>query len=186
MPRPKKYSDEEIKEDIKRFFLDPDHWVYQYGTPAECGPTSPYYKRQLEVLFEDRYFHWVTHRIIDRLVKEKFLKEIEVKLSSDVRVKFVVRSDVKHYKREINKRVKLIEWCSSPRITEVLGKWGEHLTEFMFARLGFRVISRNTNEFKSKKWTKTNHDLDFIVEKDGILLRCRGKKHTSVYGKRGI
>jgi len=168
MPRPKKYLDEEIEKDIRMFFQDPNHWVYQYGTPSECGPTSPYYKRQVEVLFEDQYFHWVTHRIINKLIRENFLKEIKMKLPSGVEIKFVVRSDVRYYKREIKRRIKLIEWYSSPKITGVLGKWGEHLAEFMFLRLKFNIVDRNTNKFKGKVWTQTNHDLDFIVEKDGI------------------
>ena len=70
-----KYSDEQIKEDIKSFFQNPDHWVYSYGKADDCNPDSPYHRKQLEVLFEDRYFHWVTHRVVNDLIDENFLKE---------------------------------------------------------------------------------------------------------------
>ncbi len=167
--RPKKIPYEEIKEDIKSFFKDPDHWVYKYGTPSECNPDFPYYKRQIGVLFEDKYFHWTTNRIIDELVKENFLTEVRVKLSTGSEAIFVVRKGVRYYKRNLKKIVGLIEWYSDPKINEARGKWCEHLAEFMFYRLGFRVVDRNTRRFGEKVWEKTSHDLDFIVEKDGIF-----------------
>lgn len=36
----------------------------------EDNPESVFYSRQLEVLFEDEFFHWVTNRAIVRLVHE--------------------------------------------------------------------------------------------------------------------
>lgn len=181
--RPKKYPDEEIKEDIRSFFLDPDHWVYKYGTPSECGPDSPYYKRQIEVLFEDKYFHWVTHRIVDELLKEGFLKEIRVPLKTGSEAIFVIRHGVRYYKRGINKSVKLIEWYSDPKVNEARGRWCEHLVEFMFYRLRFEIIDRNSNKFGNRVWTQTNHDLDFIVEKDGIAYGVE-VKNTLPYMER--
>ncbi|MBI5253630.1 MAG: hypothetical protein HY930_04440 [Euryarchaeota archaeon] len=52
--------EEDIKKDIKSFFSKPDHWVYRYGNPTPmCNPNSPYHRKQIEVLFEDKYFHWL-------------------------------------------------------------------------------------------------------------------------------
>jgi hypothetical protein len=36
----------------------------------EDNPESVFYSRQLEVLYEREYFHWVTNRALRRLVEE--------------------------------------------------------------------------------------------------------------------
>lgn len=36
----------------------------------EDHPEHVFYSRQLEVLFEDEHFHWVTNRAVHRLVQE--------------------------------------------------------------------------------------------------------------------
>ena len=36
----------------------------------EDNPTSVFYSRQLEVLYEREYFHWLTNRAIRRLISE--------------------------------------------------------------------------------------------------------------------
>ena len=69
-----RHDDVSVKEDLKHFFTNPDHRVYQKGTQADCGPDWPYYKTQLAVLFENDHFHWVTARAIDSLLEEGFLK----------------------------------------------------------------------------------------------------------------
>jgi len=53
----------------------------------------------------------------------------------------------------------------------------------MFASLGFRVVDRNTNEFMGRKWTLTDHNLDFIVEKDGIYYGVEVKNTLSYMEK---
>ncbi len=49
--------------------------------------------------------------------------------------------------------------------------------------MGFEVVSRNTNEFSRRKWTTTSHNLDFIVEKDGIYYGVE-VKNTLPYMER--
>ena len=159
---------EQVKQDVKNFFLDENHWVYKYGTGSECGPDSPYYKRQIEVLFEKEYQHWETHAAINKLIEEKFLQQHIRRLSYGPTAKFVVRSGVRYYKRHMNKIVKLIDTISRPNMTRTLGRWAEHLSEFMFVRLGFQIIDRNTQKFGDKRWTASDHDLDFIIERDGV------------------
>lgn len=40
---------------------------------------------------------------------------------------------------------------------------------------GFRALGLNTNEYGGKIWTETGHNLDFIIEKDGIVYGCEVK-----------
>jgi hypothetical protein len=37
-----------------------------------------------------------------------------------------------------------------------------------FADVQFVLRKRETNEYGERKWTRTNHDLDFIFERDGL------------------
>ena len=57
------YSDEAVTSDVRNFFLNPGHRLYdplskRFDPTPHCGPNSPYAKKQLEVLFEDSYYHW--------------------------------------------------------------------------------------------------------------------------------
>lgn len=165
-----------VKEDVKLFFTDKNHWAYQYGgkTP-DCTPDSPYHRKQIEVLFEDRYDHWDVNTAVDGLVEDGFLK-----LESRTRANFVFRSDIRYYRRGINRREKLIERYADPLITDAVGKWGEKLVEYMFRLSHFELKGRNTNEFAGKKWTKTNENLDFIFRKDSIAYGIE-VKNTLAY-----
>jgi hypothetical protein len=55
--RPNQYRDQDIQKDIKSLFQDPQHRIYQYGGPSRCGINSPYHRKQIEVLFEEKYPH---------------------------------------------------------------------------------------------------------------------------------
>ena len=45
---------------------------------------------------------------------------------------------------------------------------GEHLVLAAFARQKFLLVAEETKAYGSKIWEPTNHDLDFIFERDGI------------------
>lgn len=151
-------------EDVKQFFLDKNHWVYQYGSPSSSTITSPYHRKQIEVLFEKKYFHWVTDRAVNTLLKEGFLKELKTDVAH-----FVYRFGVRYVKREIRKREKLIQRYSDPIITKAIGDYAELLFLQLLRIYGSKIIGRHANEYKGRKWTKTDHNLDVIIEKGGMV-----------------
>jgi len=55
------------------------------------------------------------------------------------------------------------------------GEQAEVLFLNSFYRQDFKLISEDSNEFNGKKWTKTNHNLDFIIEKDNRIYGCEVK-----------
>ena len=168
-------TDEKVKEDIRLFFQNPNHWAYQYGSPTpECNPNSPYHKIQVEVLLEDKYFHWVTNRAVDELIAEGFLKS-----KKEGTAHFVYRSDIRYIQREINKRTKIIRRYSDPTITRAVGEYAEMLVSYAFQLNGFKVVGENTNEYRGLRWERTKHDLDFIVEKDSIAYGVEVKNTLS-------
>ena len=160
----KSYSINEVVADVADFFSNENHWAYQYGTPTpDCNPKSPYHRKQIEVIFEEKYDHWDVNRAVDKLVEKGFLRLEKVGTAN-----FVLRSDLRYYVREVKRRVKIIEAYASPVITRAVGNWCEKLVEIMFKLNDFEILRRDSNEFRGKKWTKTNQNLDFIVGKEGI------------------
>jgi hypothetical protein len=151
--------------DLKQFFTDPNHWVFTYGSPTpQCSVNSPYHRKQIEVLFEDKYDHYDVNNAVDKLISEGFLK-----LERTSSAHFVFRSDVRYFRRQIKQRVRIIEKYGNPVITKAIGDWAEKLFEYMFRLNGFEIIAKHTNKFKGSVWTKTIHDLDFIITRDEVL-----------------
>lgn len=174
--RRKPYAPADVKKDIMAFFSDDDHWAYQYGDPTPgCNMTSPYHRKQIEVIFENKYDHWDVNTAVDKLIDEGFLR-----LVTTPRANFVFRSDIRYYKREMKRRIKIIERYASPTITAALGNWSEKLVEYMFRLNGFELKGTHTNESSGKKWRKTNENLDFIFEKDSIAYGVE-VKNTLAY-----
>ena len=119
--------------------------IYSYGTPSECGPNSPYHRKQIEVLFEKKYFHWVTDRNVNSLIDEGFLKERTTKVAN-----FVYRANIRYIDREINRRIKLIEKNSDPDIMHAVGEYAEMLSEYMFRVNSFKILDTHANEYNNK------------------------------------
>lgn len=164
MIRRRPYSLNDVIKDIKQFFTDSNHWVFRYGSPTpECNVNSPYHRKQIEVLFEDRYDHYDVNNAVDRLIDNGFLK-----LEQRPRAHFVLRSDVRYFKRAIKRRMAIIDKYAHPVITKAVGHWAEKLFEYMFRLNGFEIVGKHISKFGNLVWTKTNHDLDFIIRRDGI------------------
>ena len=163
------YTPDEVRKDIIDFFTNPNHWAYKYGNPTpNCNPNVPYHRKQIEVIFESenarrKYDHWDTNNIIDNLIEEGFLRLIETDTAN-----FIIRHDVRYYKDNVRKRVRLITRYSDPYVVRGVGKWGEYLSKIMFLLNNFEIKGRNTNEYKGNKWTGTDENLDFILERDGV------------------
>jgi hypothetical protein len=154
--------------DIRDFFLNEDHPVYtSRGTPSQIGPDSVYHIGQLEVLFEDRHFHYVTTPAIKQLRAEGFLEQEEVTFAKS-RAIVVWRKNVRYTARLIRKHINLVEEYSSDSINKATGSYAETLTLLGLRGLGFELVSRNNREYAGRIWTETEHDLDFIVERHGI------------------
>lgn len=175
----KHYSDEEVKADIRSFFLDSDHWAYKYGssTPS-CNPNSPYHKKQIEVLFESIYQHWVTDRAVTSLVREGFLHEKTYQLPS-IELSFIYRHDRRYVARAMKERAEIVRRYSDPSISKATGDQAEIWCLYLLKSNAFNILDRNTKEHQGIVWTKTNHDLDFIIEKDGITYGVEVKNWFS-------
>jgi len=130
-----------------------------------------YSSRQLEVIFEDRYFHWITHRAIRLLAQEGSIRMEQRTLSYGAPINLVWHRRNRYVRRQVKEVLRLVEAYSHPDFTAALGNTGELLVSDGFGRFGFNQRGRNAQEFGGRRWTRSDHNLDFIFERDG---RCYG------------
>ena len=76
-------------------------------------------------------------------------------------------SSYRYPRRDATKVVKLVEEYSDPNIAGAIGLQGEALILEGFARHEFVMRGRNSASYGGKKWESTEHNLDFIFERDG-------------------
>lgn len=125
-----------------------------------------FYSRQIEVKFEDTYFHWVTNRALRDLVAEDVLRTEARPLRSGGSIKILWHKSYRYYKRYAKKVVGLVEEYADPNIGAALGLQGEFMVLEGFARNRFVMTGRNTRRWGESVWEASEHDLDFIFEKD--------------------
>lgn len=138
-----------------------------------------FFSRQLEVQNEDRYFHWVTNRAIRDLEGEGLIKSEVRKLPRAGTIKLLWHCNYRYYKREAAKLVALVDEYANPNISEFLGLQGEIMVLEAFARHQFVTQGREMNSYGGETWKETEHDLDFIFERDDISYGVEVKNTLS-------
>ncbi len=151
---PRDIKIDEAKEELVKFFAEKSETVF--------------YMQQLEVFFEKQFFHWITAKAVNELIGDGFLKSEEVPLRGATRVKFVFNKKYRYYKRQIERNVKVVREYSEPTIAMGCGRQAEVLFFNALTNKDFLSRGQYINAYNDKKWTETNHDLDFILERDGI------------------
>jgi hypothetical protein len=133
----------------------------------EDNPTSVFYSRQLEVIFEREYFHWVTNRAVRRLIEEGRIRTETRQLSTGSEIKLLWHRNYRFYKRSAEEVFRLVDEYTRSATDGTLGMQGEHLILAAFARQRFLLIAEESRAYGDVVWDETKHDLDFIFERDG-------------------
>jgi hypothetical protein len=133
----------------------------------EDNPKSVFYSRQLEVLFEREYFHWITNRALRRLVEEGRVHTEVRKLSTGSEMKLVWHRSYRFYKRSADDVFRLVDQYTRSATDGTLGMQGEHLVLAAFARQRFILMAEEANRYGDREWQATKHNLDLIFERDG-------------------
>jgi len=126
-----------------------------------------FYERQLTVIFEDRYFHWITVKALLELVEEGSILSEVLELASKVPIRLFRMKTNRYWKRQAAQVIKLVRQFSAPDFARAIGLQGELLVDAALPLAGFNVIARNVNSFQDRLWTQTGHNLDRIVERQG-------------------
>ena len=130
-------------------------------------PHRVYFSRQLEVQNEGHYFHWITNRAIRNLEEEGVILSERRNLTNGGTVKLVWHKAYRYYRREAASLVELINEYADPNIGAALGLQGEALILDGFASIEFVMRGRDSQRYQGRVWTESDHDLDFLFERDG-------------------
>jgi hypothetical protein len=131
------------------------------------GGTDVYYGRQLEFWLERKFYHWITKKALNELAQERKIN-FQAEKSGYLLAHFYYPRRHRYPRRQINEMVGLIAEFSEPAFTRVLGHYGELLADAGFARIGFRILQNKVTGVDGKRWSKTNHDLDRLIQRDGV------------------
>jgi hypothetical protein len=131
-------------------------------------PQAVFYSRQLEVLYEKEFFHWLTNRALRRLIEEKIVVSESRKLDIGTTINLIWSKSFRFYKRAATKVFNLVNDYTNAAGDGTLGMQGEHMTLAAFARRQFILRAEEVNEWNGKKWIDSNHNLDFIFERDSV------------------
>lgn len=131
------------------------------------GSKEVFYGRQLEVKLERKFFHWITKKALNELVQEGSIAFCE-ESAGYLKAHFYWPRRHRYPRRQIRETLALIAEFSDPNFTRALGQQGELLADAGFARMGFRIRQTKVRAVEKSVWTKTNHDLDRLIERDGI------------------
>jgi hypothetical protein len=127
-----------------------------------------FFSRQLEVLHEGQWFHWVTNRALRHLIARGVVRSEVRRLAFGGSVHLMWHRSHRYYRRDAAAVVRLVEEYADPNIGGALGLQGEVMVLEGFARKQFVMHGRNTQTFGDRTWAKSAHDLDFIFERDQV------------------
>src|SRR5438067_5249153 len=98
--------------------------------------------KQVEVLFEKKYFHWVANRAIHSLIDDGEIYTAREALATGAPINILWYKSFRHYKRAAARLLALVNEYSAPAFGHLLGYTGEMLTQEAFARAQFRWLAR--------------------------------------------
>lgn len=127
-----------------------------------------FFSRQLEVMNEGIYFHWITNRAIRELVADGVLRRERRELATGGSITLLWHRSFRYYKRAAARVAALVEEYANPNIGGALGLQGEAHVLDGFARFQFVMHGRDARSFRGSSWVRSEHDLDFIFERDGV------------------
>ncbi len=95
----------------------------------ESSKKKVFYSRQIEVLLENKYFHWITNRILRELTAEGKIRMEKRSLKLGTELTIYWHPNFRYYKREANNIVELVDHYSEAANSIALGDHCEHRNE---------------------------------------------------------
>lgn len=132
-----------------------------------AGQDRVYYQRQLQVLLEREFFHWVTARALAEMHSAGEIETTKEAVGFGA-VRFFWRKAHRYWRRELRSLAETIQAYSAADFAEGLGRHAETMFDAALPRAGLRYLAENVKEYGGVKWEKTGHDLDRIFELDGV------------------
>jgi len=133
----------------------------------EANHSEVFFGNQLAVQNEDLFFHWITYRALADLIETGLIHTERRKMAIGSEIKLVWHRKHRYYKRDAKRVVDLVDEYGSPNICAAMGLHGEQMILAGFAKKQFVMRDHNTRRFDDREWVETEHNLDFIFERDG-------------------
>ncbi|MDP2766039.1 MAG: hypothetical protein Q8O41_01090 [Candidatus Methanoperedens sp.] len=148
--------------------------------------SETFYLKQIIIFFEKKYYHWITAKAVSELVEERQLKENRISFGKSRELRFIFHKRNRYYKRQSEQKAFLVKEYSEPNITSAVGEQADVLFSLALSKKGFTIEEEDVNEFKGKKWTKTNSNLDLILSNDNIEYGVEIKNKLEYIGKKEL
>lgn len=131
-------------------------------------PNEVFYGQQVYVLFEDRFFHWITGKALGELVEEGKINSEKRPFDGAREVRFYWSKKNRYWKRQAAQMIKLIRIYSRTELTSAVGHHAEMLFDAALATVRFIPTARDVREYGGARWEETGHNLDRVYERDGV------------------
>jgi hypothetical protein len=95
----------------------------------DTQPNEVFYEMQLEVIFEDDYFHWITTKALARLRDGGKIHSSIEGLPDVGSIRFYFHRKNRYWRRKASEIKRLVQMFSKPNFTGALGNQGELLTD---------------------------------------------------------
>jgi len=106
-----------------------------------------FYMKQLEVLWEKKYYHWITARALS-LLEGGEIRTVSKKVREGIQPKFFFHRRNRYYKRAVDKAAHTIGRYSEPVISRAIGSHAENLFLLALLERGAQHQSRNSKEYE--------------------------------------
>jgi len=130
-------------------------------------PDDVFYQRQVEVLFEKPFFHWITAKALHELAAEGQIMT-EERQHPGFRMNLFWSPKNRYWKRRATQIENLVLRFSDSEFTRGLGHHGETMFDAALPQAGFMPVAKNVRSYDGRTWTKSRHNLDRVFVKDGL------------------
>src|SRR5207245_3777166 len=87
--------------------------------------TSVFYQRQLEVIFEGTYFHWITAHALLELSEEGHIASERLPLAGTGSITIYRAKTHRYWRRQARQIIEVVSQFSAQTFTQALGEQGE-------------------------------------------------------------
>jgi hypothetical protein len=130
-------------------------------------PERIFYSTEIETNLERDHFHWITAKALLEASGSRLIKTTRLEIQKK-QVNFYTHKTNRYFRRGLKEKVALLERIYAPEFTRAVGATAELLFDAALARKQFTIHESDATSWQDRKWTKTRHNLDRIVSKDGV------------------
>ncbi len=127
-----------------------------------------FYQRQLQVIFEDRFFHWITAHALSELAEDRRIASDTLPLPPTGSIILYRARTHRYWRRQGDAIIALVSRFSEHGFTQALGSQGELMFDAGLASVGFIPAARKVRSHGGREWLESGHDLDRVYQRDSI------------------